>query len=572
MRAWPFFCITALLFTPLCFAIAPHPEQASAFSPKPLAKGPTSMIVTNNPYASKAAQEILSRGGNAIDAAITAGFVLGLTEPQSSGLGGGGYALVYMNKKLLAYDGRETAPHTADAKMFLDQQGKPMNFNEAMLNTKSIGVPSEIALFYELHKRYGKLPWKSLLKPAMQLAKNGFPMSPRLHQLLQSDEAILKKDPQIKKIYFIDEKIKKVNRIIKNPAYQKTLQQIADDPLSFYKGNLAKEIIDAINHKAEKNIFDLDDFANYQVKTASAVCSNYRTHYQICSVPPSSSGGITLAELLNMYAFRYNTDNIHDSLWLFYFLEASKLAYADRNQYLADPAFVFQPIQGLLDKNYLRNRSQMIGEHALSTPLHAGVPEGIKEQLAPDKSHVLPGTTSIVIVDKDNQAISMTLTIEHQFGSHFFTHGFFLNNELTDFSFSPTDAKGKPIANQVAPFKRPRSSISPVMVFKQNELYALSGSPGGSEIICYVAKNLILMLDMNLPPDRAAAEPNLCSTNDIAELEHGFSLSQIAVLKNKQELFKESNLISGITNIIRNPHGGWYGAADPRREGLALGH
>ncbi len=551
------------------------PEEASEYQTKPLVVGQHSMVVTNNKWATKAARAMLDKGGNAFDAAIAAGFVLGLTEPQSSGIGGGGYALTYSQKnhQLLAYDGRETAPHSANPGWFLDNNGKTLKLKDAILSAKSVGVPSEIALFYKLHQDKGKLPWNTLLQPAITLATNGFAMSPRLHKLLITDYNILVKNADIRAIYFNEKHIKDIGQIIKNTAYANTLRTIAKNPQNFYRGQLAKEIIHDINSAAGNELYNQNDFGNYQILVQSAVCSDYRNSYEICSVPPSSSGGVTSQELLRIYANLYQSTNYNDRKWMFYFIEASKLAFADRNQYLADPAFVRQPIDGLLEKNYIKNRSQLIKQNALKTPVVAGIPQGIDAIYAPDKSEKIPGTSSIAIVDNHGNAISMTVTIESQFGSHIFTHGFFLNNELTDFSLNYKDTHGKLIANRIEPGKRPRSSITPTMVFdKQHQLYAITGSPGGSEIICYVAKNLILMLDMGMKPNTASSTVNLCATNTNPSIETFIKpIPEIDSLRTKGEIIVRKPMVSGITNILRRPEGGWYGAADPRREGVASG-
>lgn len=564
-----------MLFIATDLNAASGPEGSSAYQVKPLVIGQHAMIVTNNPVATKAAQQILRAGGNAFDAAIAAGFVLGLTEPQSSGLGGGGYALTYthVNNALLAYDGREIAPHSANPGLFLDKEGQPIPIKQAILSAESIAVPGEVALFYRLHQDKGQLPWNDLLQPAIKLANKGFPMSPRLHKLLSADRDILKNNAEIRSVYFEGDQIKSIGSIVKNPAYANTLRIIAKNPSAFYRGNLADEIIHDINLAAGKTLYDKNDFNNYKVIVKPPICANYREKYRICSVPPSSSGGLTTLELLGIYAINYQGTDYNDPEWMYQFLEASKLAFADRNQYLADPAFVKQPESGLLAKNYLQERAQQVKDSALRTPVAAGVPQVIDEANAPDKSEKKPGTTSIVIVDKEENAISMTITVESQFGSHVFTHGFFLNNEMTDFSFNYQDASGKPIANRVEPGKRPRSSISPVIVFDQNNhLYALSGSPGGSDIICYVAKNLILLLDMKMKPNSASNTPNLCAANQDPAIENFVKpVKQVAFLEQKGETIIRKDMVSGVTNIVKRANGGWFGAADPRREGLAQG-
>ena len=549
------------------------PEVKTGCQDKKLVFGKNSMVVTNNPLSSRVAQAILDEGGNAIDASIAAGFVLGLTEPQSSGIGGGGYAISYHNHQILAYDGRETAPKSANPNWFLDKDSKPLPFDIAAYETaNSIGVPGEVALFYKMHKTQGKLPWAKLLAPAIKLANNGFPMSPRLYGLLDSEKNSLPNLGDVKEIYYTkDNQPKPVGTIIKNPLYAKSLQQIAKNPDDFYHGRLASDIVKAINQKANTKLYDIDDLDHYKVITSKPVCSWYRDKYKICSVPPSSSGGVTLEELLSIYGNVSNITDVNNPDWVYYFLEASKLAYSDRNQYIADPNFVKQPVKGLLDKNYIRNRSKLITNKALNVPVAPGIPYGIDKTYAPDAVNKKPGTTSIAIVDKDNNAVSITVTVEHQFGSHTFVDGFFLNNELTDFSFESM-RDGKLIANRVEAHKRPRSSIAPVLVFdKDNHLTAIAGSPGGSQIICFVAKSLIQMLDMGQNPLEASNYGNLCSTNAISTFESDTSLVQlIPYMKKYGEEIKQQDLVSGEVNILKT-NSGWAGAADKRREGVAIG-
>lgn len=552
------------------------PERATLRHAKELAYGQHSMVVTNNPLASKTAQNILDQGGNAFDAAIAASFVLGLTEPQSSGLGGGGYALTWSrkDKKLQSYDGRETAPHSVNVDWFMNQDHQIASPEAMRVSVKSIATPSEVALLYKLHQDHGHLAWDKLLQPAIQLAQQGFPMSKRLRTLLNSDIQLLSRDAKVREIYFDNTAIKAEGALVKNPDYALTLMRIAKNPEEFYQGALADELITAINHIAKMEIYNKNDFSHYRVQVDEAVCSGYRNQYKICSVAPSASGGVTIQELMRIYADNYSGTQYSDTEWMYQFLEASKLSFADRDQYMADPLFVKIPVQALLEEQYIKQRSQLVGVKALPLPVAAGKPAGVETQYASDQGDKFPGTTSLVIVDKDDNAISMTLTVEHQFGSHIFTHGFFLNNQLTDFSFMEKNAEGKLIANRIQPGKRPRSSIAASMVFDdQQQLYALTGSPGGGEIICYVAKNLILMLDMKLSADVASATPNLCSTNFYTVLERGMTPATVAsYLTNKGEQLELRPMVSGVTNIIRNHHGGWNGAADPRREGVAIGN
>lgn len=575
--------ITAILvsiFTQTSYATTSQtiaPEVATGTQAKPLVFGKNSMIITNNPWASQAAQQILKDGGNATDAAIAAAFVLGLTEPQSSGIGGGGYAITYTKnqKKITAFDGRETAPQAANQNWFLDDKQQAMSFESAMLSPQSVGVPSEVALLYKMHQQNGKLAWDKLLAPAIKLAKSGFPMSPRLYGLLVSDQDILKNNPEVKAIYFDKNgAVKSIGTTIYNSDYATTLTLIAKSPHNFYSGKIAENIVKIINNHAGKSLYQISDLTNYQVLTYSGLCSDYRGKYNICSVLPSSSGGVTVQQLMQIYAHNYTGSNPQDINWMYNFLEASKLAFADRNQYLADPKFVTQPVAGMLDESYIATRAKLVNQsQALITPVSAGTPAGIDSKYAPDTSPKPHGTTSISIVDRNGNAVSMTVTVEHQFGSHLFTNGFFLNNELTDFSLTPITKQGQLIANRVEANKRPRSSIAPTMVFdKQGNLQVVTGSPGGSQIICYVAKNLIQILDQGQTAQQASGSGNLCATNNIPQIEKNSSLSGLSMGLNKyNESYVFSEMVSGETNIVKTADG-WSGAADPRREGVAIGN
>src|SRR5579863_4969410 len=317
-----------------------------------LVYGKHQMVVTNNPAATQAAHMILGQGGNAVDAAIAASFVLGLTEPQSSGIGGGGYALTYngKDKKIVAYDGREVAPKSASPGWFLNKNGVPMDFAYAVINPRSVGVPGEVALLYKLHKDQGKLAWAKLLQPAIDLATTGFPVGHRLHDLLvmENDKNTLN-DPQIKSVYFDGDKIKPVGAVVFNPDYANTLIKIAKNPNNFYEGKIASDIVNSINNKAGQKLYTQSDLTSYKVQKYDGICAWYRGRYQVCSVPPSSSGGVTVLELLKIYSSNYSGSNPNDLNWVYNFAEASKLAFADRNQYLADPKFVKQPVTGLLE-------------------------------------------------------------------------------------------------------------------------------------------------------------------------------------------------------------------------------
>lgn len=576
-------CKSALAAVCLLFLVAKNvcaddvknmPERSSGNLVKEIAHGKRTMVVTNNPWASQVADQILLQGGNAMDAAIAAGFVLGLTEPQSSGLGGGGYAISLYNGQLTAYDGREVAPHSATPDMFVEADGQPMTFDAARFSAKAIGVPSEIALFRRIYQDSGQLPWAQLVEPAIRLAEQGFPMSMRLYNQLAVRWHTLAKNPAVASVYSgLDGQVKPVGSLIVNLDYAQTLKTIAVNPDDFYEGALAKSLIQEINRFANKEIYIESDLSGYQVLVYKPICVQYRKLYTVCSVPPSSGGGVTMLELLQIYSDGYLSRKVSDPRWAFRFLQASKLAFADRNRYLADPKYVPQPVAGLLDSSYIGMRSSLITDRAIPTPVRPGIPSGADLVYASDQSFNSHGTTSLSIVDADGGAISMTLSVEHDFGTHFFFGGFFLNNQLTDFSFAPKSENGKLIANRVEAGKRPRSSIAPTMVFnRKGDLHAVVGSPGGGYIICYVAKNLIQMLDMKQNVLQAASSPNLCATDSSVTIEIGESwLShQIPYLEYLGEKVSVREMVSGEVNILRTKDG-WNGSADPRREGVAIG-
>ncbi len=569
------FLVFAILFCTHGFALVVNsPEIGSARTKQVDLVAKKELVVTNNKWSSQAAYDILKKGGSAVDAAISAGFVLGLTEPQSSGIGGGGYALVYNKGKMLAYDGREVAPASANFNWFKKSDGTYMGFNEAHLTPYAFGIPGEVKLFYELHNKYGKLDWNKLLMPAIKLAKHGFPMSPRLYSLLMSESSTICLNPKIKKVYCdANGHVKQIGSLVVNKDYANTLAIIAKNPNDFYNAKIADDIIKTVNKAVNKNILNQKDFDDYAVVVTDPICITYRDKYKVCSIPPSSSGGVTILEMLKIYQKLYSGHNINDIKWKYNFLEASKLAFADRNKYIADPAYINNPVSGLLADEYINKRALLVKPNlGLKTPVKYGIPVGAKPSGA-DNEPKAHGTTSLIVVDKNKQVINMTVTIENQFGSHFFVDGFFLNNELTDFALNPYDNESMLVANRVESKKRPRSSIAPVLVLDQNNKlsYAL-GSPGGSQIICYVAKNFIQMVDFGFSPVMASSSDNLCALNGPVIIERSNLatnlLNQLQPLE--QESIVVSDMVSGEVNV-KFDGVNIVGAADPRREGVVLG-
>ena len=561
-----------------------EPEGSSGYIEKSGWVAQRFMVAAANPLAVEAGYQMLKAGGSALDAAIATQMVLGLVEPQSSGIGGGAFMLHFDGANLQAFDGRETAPASADEKLFQTADGKTMPFHEAVVGGRSVGVPGVLRMLELAHKQYGKLPWHVLFEPAIKLARDGFAVSPRLAILLEA-ETYLKTDP-VAAAYFYDGKGKPrpVGYLLTNPALADTLQKIAAEGAdAFYKGTIAQDIARKVTqHPTNPGRLTVQDIAAYQAKTRTAICSDYRS-WTVCGMPPPSSGGIAIAQILgiletkNMRALApidgvLNADAVH------LFSEAGRLAYADRNRYIADPDFVPLPkdgVRALLDKKYLAQRAALISDKSMGRA-NAGMP--FTQQLAwgTDVSPELPSTSHISIVDGNGNALAMTTTIENGFGSRQMVDGFLLNNELTDFSGEALDADG-PIANRVQAGKRPRSSMSPTLVFeKDNKKLVLSlGSPGGSAIINYVSKTLIGMMDWGLNVQQAIDLPNIGSRNGPTELEQGrVSDSLITQLKAKGHEVEVMEQTSGLHGIMRlSVHGEevWFGGADPRREGIAKG-
>jgi len=577
---WAVACVpplVALLAASNLFAQDQAPEAATGVSQKKGFSFKREGIAAANPLAVEAGYAMLRKGGTAVDAAVAAQLVLGLVEPQSSGLGGGTFMLVHDGKRkhLTTYDGRETAPAAATPARFIGSDGLPLKFYDAVVGGKAFGVPGTVALLAASHKKHGKLPWKMLFSPAIALAEQGFPISPRLHGQLKG-ERFLKNDPA-SRAYFYNAAGEPwpVGYALKNPEFAATLKAIADKgAAAFYQGAIAADIVRAA--RAHTNASDITeaDLAAYRVAEREPVCGHYRS-MRVCGMGPPSSGGIAVAQILafvERYPLKQWGPNSVDSVHVI--SEAGRLAFADRNRYLADPDFVAIP-GGLLDPVYLKSRGDLIDLKQSMKRAEPGSPPGMKIALADDQSPEFPGTSHLSIVDRYGNAVSMTTTIEDQFGARVMVRGFLLNNELTDFSFVPQES-GAVVANRIQAGKRPRSSIAPIIVFdKMDQPIIVTGSPGGSAIINYVAKSLIAILDWGLSPQAAADLPNFGSRNGPTELERGTMLEAL-----KPELEKRGHSVnvmeftSGLHILQRDvtsKQRGWRGGADPRREGIVLG-
>lgn len=556
------------------------PEAASGYSAKPGWTAKTYMVVAANPLAVDAGYQILRQGGSAIDAAIAVQMVLTLVEPQSSGIGGGAFLLHFDGKAVQAFDGRETAPAAATEKLFLDAAGKAMPFFDAVVGGRSVGVPGVLRMLELAHRRYGKLPWQTLFVPAIRLADQGFVISPRLATLLR-EEPYLKKDP-VAADYFYDRNGQPwpAGHRLKNPALARTLRQIARHGAdAFYAGPVARDIVDKVTqHPTNPGSMTTTDLAGYKAKVRDPVCSDYRV-WLVCGIPPPSSGGIAVAQMLgileqtDMSALKPTADGWNPQA-AHLFAEAGRLAYADRNRYVADTDFVPLPnnsLAPLIDKTYLAQRASLIGERSMRHA-QAGAPQGWQLAWRDDASPELPSTSHMSIVDASGHAVAMTTTIENAFGSRLMVDGFLLNNELTDFSAVAEDEHG-PVANRVQAGKRPRSSMAPTFVFDRSHRLVLAiGSPGGSSIINYVAKVLIGTLDWGLDMQQAIDLPNVGSRNGPTELERGrVSSALIEALQARGHEVLVEEQTSGLHGFMRLPNGSWFGGADPRREGIARG-
>jgi gamma-glutamyltranspeptidase/glutathione hydrolase len=554
------------------------PERASGWTDKAPVVSKRFMIAAANPLAADAGYAILRQGGSAVDAAIVVQLVLGLVEPQSSGLGGGAFMLVHDAKrnKLIAYDGRETAPAAAKPDRFLDGSGKPLRFYDAVIGGRSVGVPGTVALLAETHQRHGKLPWAELFVPAIDLAQNGFRVSPRLHTMIATERHF---DQPRARAYFYDAAGEPLatGAVIANRAYAATLRTIAaGGARAFYEGDIARDIVATANSPpANPGDMTLADLAAYKVRVREPVCGPYRA-YRVCGMPLPSAGGLTVLQMLGILE-PYDIKTMEPmSLWSVHFIsEAGRLAYADRSVYMADPDF-YTPPAGLIDPEYLRERSQLIRTDGSMGRAKPGTPPARaaaqKVAYGDDVALEFPSTSHISIVDLYGNAVAMTTTIEDVFGSRLMTEGgFLLNTELTDFSFAPT-ADGKPVANRVDGGKRPRSSMAPTIVYdRSGRVYMIAGSPGASAIINYVVKTLVGVLDWGLDPQAAIALPNFGSRNGPTELEKDTAAAalepKLRALGHETRVADET---SGLHAIVRTA-AGWIGGADPRREGAVRG-
>ena len=554
-----------------------QPEAASGTGVAREARGRLFMAVTANPLATDAATEILREGGTAADAAIAAQLVLNLVEPQSSGLGGGGFALYHdaRTQRLRAYDGRETAPAAAKPDRFLGADGQPLPFVEAAVGGRSVGAPGLPALLDLVYRNHGRMLWPKLFAPALRLAIEGFPLSPRLHKLLAEDR-FLRDDPAARQLYYeTDGRPKAVGTKIINRAFGFVLLALAQHGTKiFYEGPIARDIVAAVRGHP-KNPGDLSeaDLAGYKPVKREPVCGERLGGYRVCGMPPPSSGGIAVLQML-AFAEPVSQQGPLALETAHRFAESGRLTFADRARYLADPAFVDVPVKALLDPAYLAARARLIRAE-LSVGRAAAGDLPVRQPYGEDASAELPATTHLSIIDTEGNAVALTSSVEAAFGSRIMVHGFLLNNQLTDFSFSP-EKDGRPVANRVEAGKRPLSSMAPTIIYDKGKdgagrVVAILGSPGGSQIINYVAKTALALLAWNLTPGEAVALPHYGSRNGPTELERGTQAEQLRpALERFGHTVSVLDMTSGLSVVLRRADD-WVGAADPRREGAARG-
>ncbi|WP_163269609.1 gamma-glutamyltransferase [Chelativorans alearense] len=553
------------------------PEIASGSEERTVVPARRQMVAAANPLAAEAGLEVLRQGGSAADALVAVQTMLGLVEPQSSGLGGGAFLVWYDGEsgEITTFDGRETAPMAASPELFLDEKGEPLAFFDAVIGGRSVGTPGTVRLMETVHERYGKLDWADVLTPAIELAEEGFAVSPRLHTLIANDRGKLDQEDAAR-AYFYDadgEPLAEGTQL-KNPEYAQTLRAIAEGgSKAFYTGEIAEKIVAAVrDHPTNPGLLSLEDLAAYEVKERPAVCAPYRG-YEVCGMGPPSSGALTVGQILGMVShFDLAALGPDDPESWRIIGDATRLAFADRGLYMADSDFVSMP-KGLLNEGYLESRAALLRRPTAlgEDEVEAGSPPWDKAELRiPGLEPERPSTSHFVIVDEDGNIASITTTIENGFGSRQMAAGFLLNNELTDFSFAP-DSDGEAVANRVEPGKRPRSSMAPTIILEDGEPAFALGSPGGSNIIPYVANAIIALIDWDMDMQQAISLPHLTNRFGTYAVEAGTPAEAFA---DELEAFgfevDITDLTSGLHGVAFTPEG-LEGGADPRREGVAVG-
>ena len=535
------------------------------------------MVAAAHPMAAEAGLAMLRAGGSAIDAAIAAQAMLALVEPQSSGLGGGALMLHWdaATRRLVAWDGRETAPAAAPPTLFL-KDGQPMGFLEAVVGGRAVGVPGAIRMLEAAHRHAGKLPWAQLFAPAIAAAEDGFPVSPRLAALVGLEAERLRQDPQARAYFLPGGRPVAEGARLRNPAFAATLRAIAEQGAdALHRGPIAAEIAGAVRGHANPGLMTTDDLAGYAAVEREAVCGPYRG-FTVCGMPPPSSGGVAVLQILGVLAHQDMVLDPRGPDAAHLLAEAGRIAFADRNRYLGDADHVAVPVRGLLDPAYLLLRAQLLDrDRAIAAPRAGNPPWQGGAPLASQPPQPEHGTSHLSVVDAAGNAVALTTTIEDVFGARVMVRGFLLNNELTDFSFLP-EVDGRPVANRVGPAKRPRSSMSPTIVFgPDGQPVVVVGSSGGSRIIGHVAQSLVAMLDWGMNPQAAVSLPRIGALNATVELEAGTAAAALApVLEARGFPVEVRTMTSGLHAIrVLREAGGLrlQGGADPRRDGVALG-
>lgn len=564
-----------------------QPERATDYRARPAARGER-MVVTAHELATRAALEMLDAGGSAVDAAIAAQWVLGLVEPQSSGPAGGGFLLYFdaTSGQLRFFDGRERAPATAVPERFLDASGRPLPFWDAAASGLSVGVPGLPAMLEIAHRAGGRLPWSRLFEPAIRLARTGYPLSPRLHDLLAAEPALATERGLRAQFFQDDRQVRAVGSMLTNHDYARLMESLANGGArAFYQGDIAADIVRAVRSHARPGDLTIADLAAYRPEERAPLCGMFRS-YRVCGAPPPSSGGVVVLALLGIMQHFPPDAEPMSARFAHRFAEAGRLAFADRAQYLADPDQVSVPVKALTDPGYLRARATHIDEaRSMGVALPGTVPDAARTR---GDTQERPSTTHLSIVDREGNAVALTSSIEAAFGSRIWVRGTLLNNQLTDFSFMPV-RDGRQVANQVAPGKRPLSSMSPTMVFDaQGRLLLVLGSPGGSRIPNYVARTILAILDSSMGADVVLGLPHIGSRNGPTELEAERAETLREPLMARGHRLLVTDMTSGLHVIQRieaaepgrlPPGSGapilggrpasWLGAADPRREGVA---
>ncbi len=582
----------SLLRAPAGGAVPDQPEAASVYTEKPGWATTRFAVAAANPLATEAGYKILKAGGSALDAAIAVQMVLALVEPQSSGIAGGAFLLHFNGLEVEAFDGRETAPAGVDSGLLLAGNGQPLTFYEAAIGGRAVGTPGVLRMLEMAHRQHGRLSWAQLFEPAIALAENGFAVSVRLHTLL-TPEVHLRKDP-VARAHFYDSDGRPwpVGYRLKNPELAAVLRRVAaEGSRAVHEGELAQSIVNAVQkHPTNPGQLSLVDLATYEAKKRVPLCYVYQAaskDVRICGMPPPSSGAIAIGQILGIMkntraASLAPARDLPGAEWLHLYTEASRLAYADRAQYLADPDFAAAPAgnwMSLLEPAYLADRTERIGAQSMRSA-QPGQPGGLVSGYAPMAEQLEYGTSHISVVDAYGHAVAMTTSIQDAWGSRIMVNrgkglagGFLLNNQLTDFSFAPFDLAGKPVANRVQGGKRPRSSMAPTLVFDQatGKLLMTTGSPGGAVIIHYTTKTLYATLHWGMTVQQSISLPNFGSLNGPTLLEEKrFPISTVNALRARGHDVREQPMTSGLQGIERTPNG-YFGGADPRREGIVMG-